>query len=127
MLLLLLMGLGLAGASVALVARGAVLPKLRASETLGRISSYGFSSTQQEGETKTGAARNALDGVAAGLGSVAGRFSGFREASMRRELVQAGIYNLAPRKFLGYRVLCAICFPAFWIWLAVRRRQRREA
>ena len=118
MLLLLLMGLGLAGASVALVARGVVMPRLRASETLSRIGSYGFSSSQQDGETKTGAARNALDGVAGSLGSVAGRFSGFREASMRRDLVQAGIYNLAPRKFLGYRVLCAICFPTFWIWLA---------
>jgi tight adherence protein C len=116
-LLLLLMGLALAGVSVALVARGAVMPKLRTSETLARIGSYGFSSPQGD-DAKTGAARSALDGVAAGLGSVAGRFSGFREASMRRDLVAAGIYNLAPGKFLGYRVLCAICAPAFWIWLS---------
>ena len=117
MVVLLLMGLTLCGASVVLVARAAIMPRLRSSETLGRIGSYGFTSTQRE-DGRASAARTALDGVAASLGGLAGRFAGFREASLRRALVGAGIYGLAPRKFLGYRVLCAVCVPTTWIWLA---------
>jgi tight adherence protein C len=116
-LLFLLMGLALSGASVVLVARAMVMPRLRASETLGRIGSYGFTSKQTD-ESRPSAARTALDGVAAGVGGFAGRFTGFREASLRRALVAAGMYSLAPRKFLGYRILCAVAVPTTWVWLA---------
>ena len=117
MLLLLLMGLALSGAAAVLVARAAAMPKLRASETLGRIGSYGFTSKQQD-EDRPSAARTALDGLAASLGGIAGKFAGFREASLRRALVSAGIYGLAPRKFLGYRILCALAVPTTWLWLS---------
>jgi tight adherence protein C len=116
-LLLLLMGLVLAGASASLVARAVVMPRLRASETLGQIGSYGFASKPGD-DGGPSAARTALDRVATRVGGVAGRFGGFREASLRRSLVAAGIYGLAPRKFLGYRILSAVCAPAAWIWLA---------
>jgi tight adherence protein C len=116
-LLLLLMGLVLAGASASLVARAVVMPRLRASGTLGQIGSYGFASKPDE-EGGASAARTALDRVATRVGGIAGRFAGFREASLRRSLVAAGIYGLAPRKFLGYRILSAVCAPAAWIWLA---------
>lgn len=118
MLLLFLMGLALSGASVALVARAVVMPRLRSSETLGRIGSYGFTSSQKEEPDRPSAARTALDGVAVSVGGLAGRLAGFREAELRRSLVAAGIYGLAPRKFLGYRILCAVGVPATWIWLA---------
>lgn len=117
MLLLFVMGLVLCGVSVVLVARAAVMPRLRASETLGRIGSYGFASRQIE-EAGPGAARTALDGVAASVGGLAGRLAGFREASVRRSLVAAGIYGLAPRKFVGYRILCALAVPTVWLWLS---------
>ena len=117
MLLILLIGLGLSGASFVLVARAAVMPRLRASETLDHIGAYGFSSQQAE-SSRSSAARGAVDGVAAVIGGVAGRLGSFREANLRRELVAAGIYGLAPRKFLGYRILCALCLPAAWLWLA---------
>jgi tight adherence protein C len=116
-LLLVLMGLTLAGTSVALVARAAVMPRLRASQTLSRIGSYGFASRQSE-DSGLSAARTALDGLAAGVGGLVGRFGALREASIRRALVSAGIYGLAPRKFLGYRILCAVSVPAAWVWLA---------
>jgi tight adherence protein C len=115
--LMLVMGLALSGASVVLVARAAILPRLRASETLERIDSYGFTSKQDD-DSRPSAARTALDGVASSVGGLAGRFGGFREASLRRALVAAGIYRLTPRKFLGYRVLSAITVSAAWIWLA---------
>lgn len=117
MLLLFVMGLVLCGVSVVLVARAAVMPRLRASETLGRIGSYGFTSRQIE-EAGPGPARTALDGVAASVGGLAGRLAGFREASVRRSLVAAGIYGLAPRKFVGYRILCALAVPTVWLWLS---------
>ncbi|HEU4942389.1 MAG TPA: type II secretion system F family protein [Gaiellaceae bacterium] len=117
MLLLFVMGLVLCGVSVVLVARAAVMPRLRASETLGRIGSYGFTSRQLE-EAGPGPARTALDGVAASVGGLAGRLAGFREASVRRSLVAAGIYGLAPRKFVGYRILCALAVPTVWLWLS---------
>jgi tight adherence protein C len=119
-LLMLVMGLALSGASVVLAARAAILPRIRASETLERIESYGFTSKQDD-DARPSAARTALDGVASSVGGLAGRFGGFREASIRRALVAAGIYGLAPRKFLGYRVLCAVGVPAAWIWLASAR------
>jgi tight adherence protein C len=115
--LFLLLGLALAGASAVLVARAAVMPRLRASESLSRIGSYGFTAQQVE-EGRPRSARNAVDNIAGVLGGAAGRFGGFREASIRRELVAAGIYGLTPRKFLGYRVLCAVSLTATWFWLA---------
>jgi tight adherence protein C len=92
------------------------MPRLRASESVGRIASYGFASNQAR-ERRQGPARNAVDGIASLVGDAAGRFSGFGEASLRRELVAAGIYGLAPRKFLGYRILCALSLPGLWLWL----------
>jgi tight adherence protein C len=117
MLVVLFLGLALAGTAAVLMARAAVMPRLRTSEALGRIGSYGFVSSRADGP-RARPARSAVDGVATLLGGAAGRFGGFREASLRRELVAAGIYNLAPRKFLGYRILCAIALPVTWVWLA---------
>jgi Flp pilus assembly protein TadB len=116
-LIILLLGLGLAGAATVLMARALAMPRLRASESIGRIESYGFTS-KQASDTSRSAARGAVDGVATLLGGAAGRFGGFREASLRRELVAAGIYGLGPRKFLGYRILCAVSMPGAWLWLA---------
>jgi tight adherence protein C len=118
--LMLVMGLALSGAAVVLVARAAILPRLRTTDTLERIDSYGFTSKQDD-ESGPSAARTALDGVASSVGGLAGRFGGVREASIRRALVAAGIYGLSPRKFLGYRVLSAISMVAAWIWLASAR------
>ena len=115
-MIILLVGIGLAGASVALVARAAVMPRLRSSETLGRIGSYGFASKKAEAATSS-VARNAVDSVATVAGGAVGRLGGFREAVVRRELVAAGIYGLPPLKFVGYRILCALATPALWLWL----------
>ena len=117
MFIILVFGLLFAGASGVLMARAAVMPRLRSSESLGRIGSYGFTGNQGD-DQRSRPARSAVDGVATLLGGAAGRFGGFREASLRRELVAAGIYGLAPRKFLGYRVLCAIALPVTWVYLA---------
>jgi tight adherence protein C len=118
MFLIPLLGLALAAASTVLIARAAVMPRIRTSASLGRIGSYGFAATAQPEETRGRRARSTLDGVAVILGAAAGRFGSFRESSVRRELVAAGIYGLAPRKFVGYRILCALSLLATWLWFA---------
>ena len=117
MYVFLVLGLALAGAATVLIARAAAMPGIRASASLARIDSYGFAAAQPE-EARGRPARSAVDGMATILGTAAGRFGAFREASVRRELVAAGIYGLAPRKFLGYRILSAISLLATWLWLA---------
>ena len=112
MIILLLGALALAGVSAALVLRAVALPRMRASETVGQIESYGYSSRQRD-KAASGPVRGILDGVANAVGGVmAHRLGGLREAELRNELMAAGLYTLAPRKFLGYRILCAVCVPA---------------
>jgi tight adherence protein C len=92
------------------------MPRLRTAETIGQIDAYGYGAPESDGEEPRRPARGALDTLAGGLGGLVSRFGSFREASLRRELVAAGLYSLSPRKFLGYRVLCAVCVPAAWLW-----------
>jgi tight adherence protein C len=51
-------------------------------------------------------------------GYFANRFRGLSEAEMRRELMAAGIYKLSSTALVGYRVLCAVSFPVFFLWMA---------
>jgi len=117
-IILLLGALVLAGTSVALALRALALPRLRASETVGHIEAYGYASRKGD-DAAPRPVRGMLDGVANLVGGLmASRLGGLREAQLRNELMAAGLYTLAPRKFLGYRILCAVCVPAAVIWLA---------
>ena len=117
-MLLLLVGLLLAGASVALLARAVSMPRVRTTQTLGHIESYGFGAASGD-DNANGALRGSLDDIASFIGGIAARrFSGLREAELRNELMAAGLYATAPRKFLGYRVLATVCVPAAMVWFA---------
>ncbi|HKH32052.1 MAG TPA: type II secretion system F family protein [Gaiellaceae bacterium] len=119
MLIVVVSAVMLMGAALVLVARAVVLPRMRTAETLGQIDAYGFEGAREgEGDAPGAPTTGPIDRLAGRVGGLAGRFGGFREASLRRELVAAGLYSLAPRKFLGYRVLCAISVPAAWLWTA---------
>jgi tight adherence protein C len=119
MILFLLGALFLAGLAVALVARAAALPRMRTAEAIGRIDGYGYAGTVAEADTG-GGVKGALDHVASAVGGFAARLGGgMREAELRNELLAAGLYSTAPRMFFGYRLLCAICVPAAWVWLAL--------
>jgi tight adherence protein C len=114
----LVIGLALVGLAVALMGRALVMPRLRTAETLGQIGSYGFSSTQADDQARTPLWAG-LDGIASFVGGLVARhFSGLREAELKRKLVAAGLYRTAPRKFLGYQILCALCLPLTWAWTA---------
>jgi tight adherence protein C len=114
-----LVGLLLAGTAVALATRALAMPRARAAETLGRIDDYGFTSSEKAEPRRAGTLQPALDSLADALGGViAKRFGGLREAKLRAELMAAGMYGTSPRKFLGYRILCAVGVPAVWLWSA---------
>jgi tight adherence protein C len=114
----LVIGLALVGLAVALMGRALVMPRLRTAETVGQIGSYGFSTPQAEDQPRTPLWAG-LDGLASFAGGLVARhFSGLREAELKRKLVAAGLYRTAPRKFLGYQILCALCLPLTWTWTA---------
>jgi tight adherence protein C len=117
-LLILLVGLFLAGAAVYLVGRAVAMPRVRAAEMIGQIGSYGFSG-REEAPPKQTPVRGALDDVANLIGSaIARRASSGREAALRDRLMAAGLYLTPPKRFLGYQVLLTVTFPAAWVWLA---------
>ena len=122
MYLLVLMGIGLVAATVALLARALALPRIQARERLGQFAAYGFSGGAHAPTEQGGALSGALNGLAGSLGSVAaGRVKGLSEAEMRKELMAAGMYRLSPVALIGYRVICAVTFPAaLWLLMAGR-------
>jgi tight adherence protein C len=109
-----------AGASVALVARAVAMPRVRAAETIGQIDSYGYMRRGEE-TAESGAVRGTLDDIAGFIGGLVARRlgGGVKETELRNELMSAGLYVITPKKFLGYRILCAASVPTTWIWLAV--------
>jgi tight adherence protein C len=119
MIVILLGGLLLAGAAVTLATRAFAMPRVRAAETLGQIDAYGFSGRKPDSPKSGGTLQPALDRLAYALGgTIAKRLGGLREEKLRAELMAAGMYGTTARKFLGYRILCAVGVPALWLWSA---------
>jgi tight adherence protein C len=118
MIIFLLGALFLAGVSVALIARAVAIPRMRAVENIEQIGAYGYVGHPGTAEGVSGF-RGAIDDIANFVGGLVGqRLGGVKEVELRRELMAAGLYTTAPRKFLGYRMLSTVCVPATWIWLA---------
>jgi tight adherence protein C len=116
--LMLLCGVVLVGAVAALAGRAVAMPRIQARERLAELDVYGFSPGAQPGP-RDRALGGAVDGLARSLGALAaGRVKGLSEAAMRRELMVAGMYRLSPVTLIGYRVICALSFPALG-WLAL--------
>jgi tight adherence protein C len=112
--LILLIGLALAGTSVFLVARAAGMARLKTAETISKIGSYGYSRPRDE-PVDTSVMRGVLDDIAGVVGAaVAGRFGSSHETGLRIRLVAAGLYTVAPRKFIGYQTLAAMTLPIAW-------------
>jgi tight adherence protein C len=117
--LILIIGLLLAGASVALAARAIAMPRARAAETITQIGAYGYAVGGGGSKSRQGPLSGAVDNLANRVGNwVARHFGSVREAKLRDTLMAAGIYGLTPRKFMGYRLLSTICLPTFWLWLS---------
>jgi tight adherence protein C len=120
MIILLIIGILLTGLAVGSLARVTIWPRggpMRSGGVPKRVEEYGFTKRDHD-EESSGGLRDKLDEVATSLGSaVGGRSKGRGDQRIKRDLIAAGMYNVTPGRFLGYRILCAIGFPLLWIWL----------
>jgi tight adherence protein C len=113
--LFLAIGVLLVGGAAALVGRAVALPRIHARQRLSKLAVYGFSGIA-EPVTQDRALGGSIEKLARLLGALAAsRMSGLSEAATRRELMAAGMYRLNPMTLIGYRVMCAIGFPAL-LW-----------
>jgi tight adherence protein C len=121
MVIMLLIGLALTGCTVWLVLSAVGLRRARVTETLTDMAAYGFQSPTPTAErTERRSLTQLVDGLADALGDFVARHTRLmREDEVRKELRSAGIYNIAPKKFMGYRVLAGIVLPALWLWYAI--------
>jgi len=116
--LLLLIGLALTAFAVALVARGFISSRLRATEMLGSIGHYGYTGPIDLGPAP--GLRGFVDDLAGSIGTLLlSRLQFGSEDMLRKNLVAAGMYRTTPRMLRGYQALGAIVLPAVWIWFAV--------
>jgi tight adherence protein C len=114
MALLLIVGLFLAGMAVALVARAALLPRIRADTNVGRIAAYGYAGDKpaEAPDRESLVAR-----IAAGVGRVMERSaSGERREEVRKLLLAAGSWKTKPATVLGYRVLGTAVLGTLVLW-----------
>jgi tight adherence protein C len=117
MILMLLLGLLLTGATAVLVLRAVAMPRLEAVARLGQIHAYGFDTRDLPEPVAEEERRSALDRLAQSVGRVmAERWKAFDEAEIRKTLMSAGLYTTSPMTFLGYRALAALTLPLAMLW-----------
>ena len=115
MILLLLIGLALAGIATVLIARAAFGSGSGETSQVSQIRRYGFTRSRgdQAKEAVSGIVGRAAESVGAKLQTQPEKTS-----ELRRQLVSAGMYGVTPGKFHGYRLLAAVGLPLIWIWFA---------
>jgi tight adherence protein C len=102
------------GLSAALVARAVALPRVRSAKSLDQIRDYGFMTTDAP---VVEAPRRSL---VEALGSVVARRLGrSRVASVRRNLLAAGLHTTSPEQYLGLYTLSVVLVPLLFLWFAV--------
>src|SRR5437016_1079109 len=94
-----------------------IVSRLRTTDTLGQIGHYGFGGPIDLDPTQ--GFRGFLDSAADGIGQLITGLNLINEPRLRKTLNAAGMYRTTPRTVIGYSLLCALAFPAAWIWLAV--------
>jgi tight adherence protein C len=116
MVLLAILAVVLLALAVGFAVSAALVTRLRRSDNLEQIEAYGYSGRAALG-LPAQPARKSLDDIATAIGeALARRFRSLHEDEIQRELIQAGFFNVGPRKFLGYRVLLTIALPLGFIW-----------
>jgi tight adherence protein C len=115
---LLVIGVLLLGAAVALVSRAMIVTRLRAADTLVQIGRYGF--TGQADQERPEGFRGYFDSLAASLGTLlTDQLRVVNEERLRKTLVAAGMHDTSPEMIAGYSAMTAIVLPAILIWIAV--------
>jgi tight adherence protein C len=115
MTIVLILGLVLLGAAVAMVMHALVRPRAASAGLVNQIGHYGFTGDAVvDDETSPGS----VDRIASTIGEFLGeRLSWFQEEELRVRLVSAGMYSITPTRFLGYQFLLALGLQLLWIWL----------
>jgi tight adherence protein C len=118
-IVLLLLGLVLLAAAVALISRSLIDARLRTADNLGQIGRYGFAGTTVDLEPSTGF-RGFIDSAASTVGTfLTEHLHLINEERLRKNLVAAGMYRTSSRMVIGYSVLGAVLLPLLGIWLCV--------
>lgn len=116
MVILALLAIALLAVAVAIGYMAASGSRLRRSGNLEQIESYGYGDRPTSPKTPR-ERRRIFDVVATSIGDIAARrFRGMDEEELQRELVAAGLFGVGARRFLGYRVLIALCLAIFLVW-----------
>ena len=118
MLIFLLLGILLCGATVAFAARALSVGAVRREGTLAQIDSYGF---PVRGAADSGSAgpRAALHFLATTVGKlVISRWGSSRTADARTMLRSAGLYRTEVESFVGYRVIATVGLPFLLLFLS---------
>jgi tight adherence protein C len=117
-MILFLVGLLLLGAATALMLRASAMPRMRAEHTIARIGDYGFSGGMAEAEEE-GRLLGPFDALAGFVGTALTLRFGTRRANQaRKQLLAAGMYNVEPRRLVGYQLLVGCGLLASWLWIA---------
>ena len=117
MIIVFFIGLILLALSTGLFVRAYAMDRMRTAENLATIDAYGYAHHEVAEPRAPAIWRELFDGLAGALGSVVSARFGGGEAAVRRNLMAAGIYNLSPRKFMGYRVLAMVGWTGGWLFL----------
>jgi tight adherence protein C len=104
MALVLIIALFMAGTAVALLARAALLPKIRADRSVGRIAAYGYAG---EGAVEVPTRTAVFPRIAAGVGEIfqRGKAPSERQNEMRKLIRAAGFWEMNPATVVGYRAI----------------------
>jgi tight adherence protein C len=115
MTIVLILGLVLLATAVAMVVHAIARPRSVSTGLVNQIGHYGFTGDVALPEEED---QRGIDRMAAAIGEFLGkRLSWFREEDLRVRLVSAGMYGVAPTRFLGYQFLTAVGLLLLWIWL----------
>jgi tight adherence protein C len=119
MIIILLLGLVLAGVSVAFAVRAAGAGRVRRRQAFEQIGAYGFNAVTTAPTVERRDLKEAVRRIATAFGTLVTRRVGTdRERELRDLLRAAGFHRVSVTTFLGYRLLVTIFFPLLWLWLA---------
>ena len=119
MLLIMIAGLVLVASAAALIVRGLAMPRVRTNQTVDQVAAYGYSAgaTTADPVSRT-PVLGMMDALANRVGGLFGGRFGMGESQVRLLLVEAGVYTMTPRRYVGYRVLSLVCVPSLALYAA---------
>ena len=120
MVLVVIIAVVLAGAAVTLVARAAILPRLRYGENLGRIAAYGFGGDTAGAATEPVGRTPVFPQLVTRLGDLFARATPGGQQDLRKVILSAGLWSTKPATVMGYRVLATALLGGITFWAGAK-------